>query len=266
MKPLSGLRILVCGKGGSGKSSIITLMANVLQEKDYKILLLDGDASNPGGLARLALGLKNGPKPLIEFFGGRQKVICPVDDPAPLTRNNDYWPIPEKHIDLAEIPPEFYVQRENITLLQVGKIQKAYEGCDGPMSKVTRDFIVDGDYVTLIDVEAGIEHFGRGIEKNVDVVLITVDPNFESFTIAERITKLCQVMGIDHVWAIINKVYSPEVESIMLKELNNREVKAIGKASQYPEILKSGLEGTSIGFCKAADEVKQIICRLENAI
>jgi CO dehydrogenase maturation factor len=148
----------------------------------------------------------------------------------------------------------------------VGKIQKAYEGCDGPMSKVTRDFIVDGDYITLIDVEAGIEHFGRGIEQNVDIVLITVDPNFESFTIADRITKLCQLMGINHVWAILNKVNSPKVESIMLKELNNREVKAIGKVSQYPEILKSGLKGTLIGNCKATDEVKQIVCRLENAV
>jgi len=53
--------------------------------------------------------------------------------------------------------------------------------------------------------------------------------------------------------------------SIMLTELNNRLVKAIGRVSQYPEILKAGLEGTSIGHCKAADEVKQIICRLENA-
>jgi CO dehydrogenase nickel-insertion accessory protein CooC1 len=36
------------------------------------------------------------------------------------------------------------------------------------MSKVNRDFVVKGDYVTLIDVEAGIEHFGRGVETNVD--------------------------------------------------------------------------------------------------
>ena len=74
------------------------------------------------------------------------------------------------------------------------------------------------------------------------------------------------MIGIDHVWAILNKVHSLKVESIMITELNNRLVKAIGKVSQYPEILKSGLEGTSIGNCKATDEVKQIICRLENAI
>jgi CO dehydrogenase maturation factor len=264
-KPLSGLRILVCGKGGSGKSSIVTLMAKILQDKNYSILLLDGDASNPGGLSRLAFGLNNGPKPLIEFFGGREKVICPVDDPAPLTRNDDYWPISEKHIDLAEISPDFYVQKENIILLQVGKIQKAYEGCDGPMSKVTRDFIVDGDYVTLIDVEAGIEHFGRGIEQNVDIVLVIVDPTVESFSIAERATKLCQLMGIEKVRAVLNKVPSPKVESIMLKELDARKVKAIGKVNYYQEIYEAGLDGTTIRPCIAEEDIRQIMCRLENA-
>lgn len=48
-------------------------------------MVLDGDASNPGGLARLMFGSKTGPKPLIDFFGGREKVECPVDNPASLT-------------------------------------------------------------------------------------------------------------------------------------------------------------------------------------
>jgi len=53
MKPLIGKRILICGKGGSGKSSIVTLMAQVLEKKGYPVILIDGDASNPGGLLRL---------------------------------------------------------------------------------------------------------------------------------------------------------------------------------------------------------------------
>ena len=53
---LIGKRILVCGKGGSGKSSIVSLLANVLASKGYKVMVLDGDASNPGGVARLMFG------------------------------------------------------------------------------------------------------------------------------------------------------------------------------------------------------------------
>jgi len=73
-KPFSRKRILVCGKGGSGKSSIVALMAHVLHDKGYKVMVLDGDASNPGGLARLMFGLKVGPQALIDFFVSKAKL------------------------------------------------------------------------------------------------------------------------------------------------------------------------------------------------
>jgi CO dehydrogenase maturation factor len=263
MKPLLGKRILVCGKGGSGKSSIITLMANELQRRDYKVILLDGDASNPGGLARLAAGVKRGPQPLIDFFGGRDRVECPVDDPSPLLRLSDQSPVIEAHIDLAEIPPQYIIRKDNLILLQVGKIRQAYEGCDGPMSKVTRDFIVKGDYVTLIDVEAGIEHFGRGVEKHVDIVLIVVDPTFESFQIAERVTKLCRLMGIGQVMAILNGAQTPEMESMMRENLEKREVKILGSVRYDPEIRKAGLEGSTLGFSPAMVDIAKIVEKLE---
>lgn len=91
------------------------------------------------------------------------------------------------------------------------------------MSKVTRDFIVKGEQVTLIDIEAGLEHFGRGVEKNIDVVLVLNDPTFESFLIAEKVNKLCRSMGIKKVWSILNKVQSEEMESLMVKELKKEK-------------------------------------------
>ncbi len=263
MKPLLGKRILVCGKGGSGKSSVITLMANELQRRDYMVVLLDGDASNPGGLARLAAGAKRGPQPLIDFFGGREKVTCPVDDPSPLLRLSDASQVVEAHIDLAEIPPAYFIRKDNLLLLQVGKIQKAYEGCDGPMSKITRDFIVKGDYVTLIDVEAGIEHFGRGVEKHVDAVLIVVDPTFESFEIAERVTKLCRLMGIEQVAAVLNGAQTAKMEAMMREALAKREVKILGSVRYDPEIRKAGLEGSALGFCAAMEDLAKITGKLE---
>ncbi|RLI59226.1 MAG: hypothetical protein DRO67_10015 [Candidatus Asgardarchaeum californiense] len=96
---LNGKRILICGKGGSGKSTIVTLLANALSNENGEVVVIDGDASNPGGLARLLFGLKGSIKPLIEFFGGREKVECPIDDPSILTRLNDDIPITKRRIN-----------------------------------------------------------------------------------------------------------------------------------------------------------------------
>lgn len=261
-KPFLGKRILVCGKGGCGKSSIVSMMAHTLQDEAYKVIVLDGDASNPGGLARLMFGSAQGPKPLISFFGGREKVECPVDNPAPLTRINDTVPITEKNIDLAEIPPEYFMEKDDILLFQVGKIEKFCEGCDGPMSKVSRDFIVKGQHVQLIDVEAGIEHFGRGVEQNVDLVFVVIDPTLESLLIAEKVVDLCSQIGKTRVWTVLNKIQTKEMESIMQEELKMKKIEILGVVHFDDELIKAGLMGTQLGESRARDDVKKIIKKL----
>jgi CO dehydrogenase maturation factor len=265
-KPFAGKRLLVCGKGGSGKSSVVVLMANVLSDKGYEVLALDGDASNPGGLARLLLGVVKGPRPLIEFFGGRARVECPVDNPKPLTREGDAYSLVEKNIEMAEIPPEYLMKKGGISLLQVGKIREACEGCDGPMSKVTRDFIVKGEQVTVIDVEAGVEHFGRGVERNIDAVLVVVDPAYESFMVAEKVAEFSHAIGVKGVWAVLNKVPSPEVESVMTEELRKRKIGILGPVYEDPELERAGLMGTPIGKSKASDEVRKMVDELEGKV
>ncbi len=253
---LFGKRILVCGKGGSGKSTVITLLANALSKKKYEVAVLDGDASNPGGLARLLFGLKEGVKPLIDFFGGREKVECPVDDPSILTRLNDEIPITKKLINISEIPKDYYVQRNGITLLQVGKINQPFEGCDGPMSKVTRDFILEGDAVTLIDVEAGVE---QGIEKNVDIVIVVVDPTFESILIAQKVSILCQGMGIKNYGIIINKISTNAAKLYIEQELFEKELNVYGLVKYDKELFEAGLIGSSINSGVVIDDVEKIV-------
>lgn len=74
-----------------------------------------------------------------------------------------------------------------------------------PAKDLTQVEILVGDAVTLIDVEAGIEHFGRGTEQHEDAVLVVVDPTFESLSIAERVGDLCHQMELADPWAILNK-------------------------------------------------------------
>ena len=268
-KPLRGKRILVCGKGGSGKSTLVAVMATILQRKAYEVMVLDGDASNPEGLVRLlfGLGVEGEPKPLIEFFGGINAVTCPVDDPSPLTRINDSNPVPENRINFSkEISSEYYLQKGSTTLLQAGKIASYGQGCDGPLEKVVRDFMVEGDAVNLIDMKAGIEHFGRKIPDRMDVILGVLDYTLESVSIAKRMAEFCQEAGIKNFWLILNKIGSEEVESMLMDKLVNLRDQVIGSISYDQELIKAGLSGNALGECKALEEVERIVERLEQVV
>lgn len=268
-KPLRGKRILVCGKGGSGKSTLVAVMATILQRKAYEVMVLDGDASNPEGLVRLlfGLGVEGEPKPLIEFFGGINAVTCPVDDPSPLTRINDSNPVPENRINFSkEISSEYYLQKGSTTLLQAGKIASYGQGCDGPLEKVVRDFMVEGDAVNLIDMKAGIEHFGRKIPDRMDVILGVLDYTLESVSIAKRMAEFCQEAGIKNFWLILNKIGSEEVESMLMDKLANLRDQVIGSISYDQELIKAGLSGNALGECKALEEVERIVERLEQVV
>ena len=268
-KPLYGKRIMVCGKGGSGKSTIVALIAAILQRKAYEVVVLDGDASNPEGLVRLlfGLGVEGEPKPLIEFFGGLDVVTCPVDDPSPLTRVNDATPVPEHRINLfKELSADYYLQKASTTLLQAGKISAYGQGCDGPLEKVVRDFIVEGNAVNLIDMKAGVEHFGRRIPDRMDVVIGVLDPTLESVSIARRVAKFCQEAGIKNFWLILNKVGSPELESMLMDKLADLQDRVIGSISFDQELIKAGLSGKALGECKELEDVERIVERLEQVV
>jgi CO dehydrogenase maturation factor len=55
------MKLSVCGKGGSGKSIVVTLLANEARTRGYFVLMIDSDESN-SGLFRM-LGFDHPPVP-----------------------------------------------------------------------------------------------------------------------------------------------------------------------------------------------------------
>lgn len=268
-QPLSGKRILVCGKGGSGKSTFVALIAAALQRRAYQVVVLDGDASNPEGLIRLlfGLGIEGEPRPLIDFFGGIRRVTCPVDDPTPLTRCGDTRPIPQQPIDLfREVPHDYYLRRGTLTFLQVGKIRHYGEGCDGPAEKVVRDFLIQGNAVSLIDMKAGIEHFGRRIPDRMDILLVVLDYTLESVSIAARIAEFCNEAGIAHFWLVLNKMGSSDVESRFLDKLGALRQRVLGVIAFDPQLIVMGLSGEALGECAAHSDAERVVSELERRL
>ena len=72
-----------------------------------------------------------------------------------------------------------------------GKIHKANEGCACTMNSILEQFVAHltlaEDEIALLDMEAGVEHFGRGTDNSVDGILMIVDPSFESLRLSAKI-------------------------------------------------------------------------------
>ncbi len=66
-----GIKISVCGKGGSGKSTLVSLLAQAAQDQGYSALVVDSDESN-SGLFRM-LGFDQPPIPLMALVGGKDR-------------------------------------------------------------------------------------------------------------------------------------------------------------------------------------------------
>jgi len=243
-------KIVISGKGGVGKSSMVTLMANVLSGKGYRVLVLDTDESNPG-LYRM-FGFSKKPKPLMTLLS---RFSSGESEP------NTEW-ITQEEINIDDIPPEYILARNGLRFLAVGKIEDPFQGCACSMADVTRDLIgklvVKDKEVVLVDMEAGVESFGRGVERSVDTVLMVVEPSFESMALAGKIGYMAGGMGIRRVMAILNKVPSEKVKQRMITELSQKEIKTLGTVYYDPELSEAGFEGAALGPSKAMEDMKEI--------
>lgn len=260
-----GNRVLFCGKGGSGKSTILALVVHILRSKQYKLLVLNGDASNPKGLMRLIFQkeISSTPRPLIEFFGGFENVSCPIRNPQSLTRVGSKDSIAEKRINVEEeLPPQYYIKEDGVYLFLAGVIEK-YGQCDGPIEKVVRDFLVQGDWITLVDMKGGLEQFGRRTPDAMDIILCVLDPTFDSVFIAKKVAHFCREVKIDNFWFILNKIDSSESKSILMEELGDLKSKVLGTVIYDPDLPKRHLQG-DLSLSKALyNDIEMVIRRLE---
>ena len=136
------------------------------------------------------------------------------------------------------------------------------------MADITRDLmgkLLLGDKeVVIVDMEAGVESFGRGVERNVDMVLMIVEPSFESMALAEKINYMAEGMGISRVKAILNKVPMETTRRKMIEELVRKNIKISGTVFYDPIISEAGFEGKAPADSKAQEEVGGIVKQLLN--
>ncbi|MCW4022324.1 MAG: P-loop NTPase [archaeon] len=244
------MKVLICGKGGSGKSTISTLLAKNLLAKGYRVLVVDTDESNYGLSSQLGM---EDPKPLMDQLGGKgtilNKQVTMYNAGQPIVVLDESWTI-------DEIPRECVTKKGNLYLMQIGKVHHFDEGCACPMGGLAKDFVSRLDLspndVAIIDTEAGTEHLARGVATGVDVVLMVLDPSYESVRLSE---KTCAMAGeaSKSVYFMLNKI-TDTIATRMIEQLGKSRV--IAQIPFNHAIQEKGLIGEELD--EKVPEIEQI--------
>ncbi len=235
------MKILICGKGGCGKSSVTALLAIELAIKGYKVIVVDNDESNFGLHIQLGMEL---PKDFALHFGGKRMVA----EKLLKSKKRERFSVFTEGIRASDIPKSYMSKKGGINLLAIGKIRDFGEGCACPFNALSADFLrmltLSKDEFALVDTDAGVEHFGRGVETGCDLILMVIDPSQESIRLAEKVTKIAEEAG-KPLYYVLNKT-DEETAKFLLDSVDKNKVVSV--IPEDKRVFRNCLVGEAFDF------------------
>jgi CO dehydrogenase maturation factor len=247
------MKIVVCGKGGSGKSTVAALLSKNLAKRGYRVLLIDADESNLG-LHRL-VGI-DPPVVMMDSLGGKKGFKEKSQGAFPGGGNGLF----ADALGFDDLASYCRANGDGVHLLSIGKIHEPGEGCACPMGSLSRMILsrlcVGEKEMVIIDTAAGVEHFGRGIDSHSDLVLGIIDPSFESLALAEKMSGMAAKAGLP-VLFILNRM-DGAAKKIMKARISLPGV--VAEIGMDEGLFLAGLEGRAVEeIPKAVDDAADAV-------
>lgn len=217
------MKIAVSGKGGVGKSTISAILALMLAERGARVLALDAD---PDANLATSLGIPHKEQRKIVTISHQIELIEERTG-AKVGRTGQVYKLNPEVSDIAD----FYAyNHRGVALLVLGAVKAGGSGCACPESTFARALVTDlvlfKDDTLIMDMEAGIEHLGRGTAQSVDVMLVVVEPGQRSVDCALKVERMSREIGIKRVMFVANKVTCDEDKELLGEILPGREIAA----------------------------------------
>lgn len=226
-----------------------------------RVLVVDADESNRG-LASM-LGMSSPKESIMDYLGGKpgvgKKLLARLKG-----EGDEAVRFFEGGLTMEALPAECVSAERNLSLVRIGKIEHAMEGCACPMGAVARAFLnqlalVDSQWA-FVDTEAGIEHFGRGVIEGVNVVVLVVDPSYEAVILSEKAAELCREAE-KPFRVVLNKV-DVATEGPLREMLSARRLEPVGVISYSPALVQAGLTGRVLSEPFSNSEIAHILDEL----
>ena len=257
------MKLAIAGKGGVGKTTLASLLAMVYSAEGKRVLAIDAD---PDANLASALGIPaeqaRSITPIVELT----ELIEERTGAKPGTTGTFFKLNPK----VDDIPDRFSVERDNIRLMVMGSVKGGGTGCVCPENALLRNLVshllLERSEVVIMDMEAGLEHLGRGTARGVDAFIIVVEPGKRSLLTAQAIGRLAEELGVARRFVVGSKTQN-EVDRQFIVD-NLPDLRVVGFVNYDPRITEADRLGTGVfeAAPEAAAEARAIRDRLEASI
>ena len=199
-----GIRLVLTGKGGVGKTTLTATLARLLAREGRRVLAVDADAQL--NLAA-ALGIPRDEAEHLVPLSHHHAYIAEKTGVQP----GESGALVRLNPDLGDVVDRFGQQApDGVRLLAMGTLSGAGGGCLCPenttLAQAIRAVGLRPGEAIVLDTQAGVEHFGRAIARGFGHAVVVTDPTYSGTGVAVSAARFARELGIANVHLVVNRV------------------------------------------------------------